>query len=388
MVRNERGAVIALVAVSLVVLLGIAGLALDAGRGYLTRAQLARAVDAGVLGGARTLRQGNAAATRRAQEMAALNGASAATLASFSMTFSQTPEGEQAVSLTAERRVPTMLMRVLGVDSMTVRASAEARVPPVDLVLVLDQSGSLGDMGAWDDLQDAALEFTQNFDESLDQLGMTSFQLRGTERVFLQHDFLGPVQTQIMGMHSAGDTNPGEGLRLALEQLTGPSVRERSAKVVVFFTDGRPTAFRGDINGQDRMMAVSRVQTGSVRGYFDDPDNLPTDASASPDGCGGSSSCFGWNENAVRQKAGDEGLAMADAIRSQGIYVYSIGLGNPAASNPLEQPDLDYLAAVANVDGQTNPNQPRGKAYFAPSSMELRAVFEQLAEDLLVRLSR
>jgi len=79
---------------------------------------------------------------------------------------------------------------------------------------------------------------------------------------------------------------------------------------------------------------------------------------------------------------------MADALRSQGIYVYSIGLGNPAASNPLEQPDLDYLAAIANVDGATNSSQPRGKSYFAPSSMELRSVFEQLAEDLLVRLSR
>ena len=42
-----------------------------------------------------------------------------------------------------------------------------------------------------------------------------------------------------------GYTNTGEGLRLAHVQFQSGVVRDRSAKVVVFFTDGRPTAYRG-----------------------------------------------------------------------------------------------------------------------------------------------
>lgn len=68
--------------------------------------------------------------------------------------------------------------------------------------------------------------------------------------------------------------------------------------------------------------------------------------------------------------------------------MYSIGLGNPAAGDPLEVPDLDYLREIANQDGVTNSRQPRGKAYFAPSEAELESVFRQVATDLLVRLAQ
>ena len=75
-------------------------------------------------------------------------------------------------------------------------------------------------------------------------------------------------------------------------------------------------------------------------------------------------------------------------MREEGVYVYSIGLGNPNLSDPLWQPDMNYLAQIANVDGMSDPSQPFGRAYFAPSSNELRAVFEQVASDLLVRLAQ
>ena len=45
-----------IVAGGMVVFLGVAGLALDSGRAFLVRSELSRAVDAGVLAGARALR--------------------------------------------------------------------------------------------------------------------------------------------------------------------------------------------------------------------------------------------------------------------------------------------------------------------------------------------
>lgn len=410
MTGDDRGAVVVLVAIGLLVILGFAGIAIDLGRGYLEKARISRAVDAGVLAGARSLRSGNAEARRQALELARANGLGADASTDVAVSFSTNSEGESTVTMTGTRRVPTTFMRVLGQEEMNVGSTATAAVPPVDMVLVLDQSGSLSAMGAWNDLQSAAKEFVGFFDDNLDQMGLVSFQIRGTDRFPLDDNFTNQIRSAIDGMSSAGDTNAGEGLRLALEQMQLPGVRDRSARVVVFFTDGRPTAFRGVLgpggpsdggsalgpfeytgpnpNVEDRAMAVQRTRNaGQMRGYFDDPPTLPTDRTASPDGCRDATSCWGWQEPEIRDKARENGLVVADAIREQGIFVYTIGLGDPGAS-PLEQPDLDYLRELANEGGSTDGSQPAGQSYFAPSTDELRDVFRQLAEDLLVRLAQ
>lgn len=384
MIRNDRGAVLALVAVSMVVLLGIGGLALDSARGYLTKARLARAVDAAVLAGARSLRLGEDVARQRAIDIAVLNGANGDDL---DVIFGVNAEGEQTVRVDAHLVMPTTLMRVLGVETMDVNSAAIAAVPPVDLVLVLDQSGSLKTADAFDDLQDAARLFVDYFDDGFDQLGLVSFNLRATERFSMAGAFSATIKYEIDQMTAFSYTNVGEGLRLAQEQITGPAVRQRSAKVVVFFTDGRPTAFRGDLNGQDRILAIP--QTGSnIAGYWDNPDQLQSNSSTSNDGCSGWNSCFGWTEPVARAHARQLGLDRASEMRNAGIFVYSIGLGNPLLSDPLWQPDMDYLRQIANEDGISDASQPRGKSYFAPSANELRSVFEQVANDLLVRLSQ
>lgn len=384
MIRNDRGAVLALVAVSMVVLLGIGGLALDSARGYLTKARLARAVDAAVLAGARSLRLGEDVARQRAIDIAVLNGANGDDL---DVIFGVNAEGEQTVRVDAHLVMPTRLMRVLGVETMDVNSAAIAAVPPVDLVLVLDQSGSLKTADAFDDLQDAARLFVDYFDDGFDQLGLVSFNLRANERFSIAGAFSATIKYEIDQMTAFSYTNVGEGLRLAQEQITGPAVRQRSAKVVVFFTDGRPTAFRGDLNGQDRILAIP--QTGSnIAGYWDNPDQLPSNSSTSNDGCSGWSSCFGWTEPVARAHARQLGLDRASEMRNAGIFVYSIGLGNPLLSDPLWQPDMDYLRQIANEDGISDASQPRGKSYFAPSANELRSVFEQVANDLLVRLAQ
>lgn len=384
MIRNDRGAVLALVAVSMVVLLGIGGLALDSARGYLTKARLARAVDAAVLAGARSLRLGEDVARQRALDIAVLNGANGDDL---DVIFGVNAKGEQTVRVDAHLVMPTTLMRVLGVETMDVNSAAVAAVPPVDLVLVLDQSGSLKTADAFDDLQDAARLFVDYFDDGFDQLGLVSFNLRANERFSMAGAFSATIKYEIDQMTAFSYTNVGEGLRLAQEQITGPAVRQRSAKVVVFFTDGRPTAFRGDLNGQDRILAIP--QTGSnIAGYWDNPDQLQSNSSTSNDGCSGWNSCFGWTEPVARAHARQLGLDRASEMRNAGIFVYSIGLGNPLLSDPLWQPDMDYLRQIANEDGISDASQPRGKSYFAPSANELRSVFEQVANDLLVRLAQ
>jgi hypothetical protein len=278
---------------------------------------------------------------------------------------------------------------VVGIGSMEVAASAVAAVPPVDVVLVLDTSGSLSAAGAFDELQQAAHDFVDNFNDQLDQMGLVTFQIAAHDRFVLQHNFKISIHSQINTAASAGDTNTGEGMRKARLQLLGASARPNAAKVVVFFTDGRSTAYRGNFGGPpavDRMLAVFTTGT-SVRGYFDNPDALPAFTQASASGCGGASSCFSLNEAQIRANAAAYGLAQATLTRQEDILVYSIGLGNPAASDPLLVPDMGYLRAIANEDGVSSSTQPEGKAYFAPSAAQLQAVFNEVSRDLIVRLA-
>ena len=276
----------------------------------------------------------------------------------------------------------TSLMRLLGRHSVDVASSATAVVPPVDLVFV-------------DDLQDAARNFVDYFSDDLDQLALVSFGTRGATRMPLRAPFRTDAKNQIDHMASAGWTNTAEGLDLAYDQIVGGASRDQAVKVVVFFTDGRPTAFRGTIGGKQRILAVAATARNLVRGYFDNPDDIPLDRWKSPasDACRNVIDCEEWTEGGPpphgvrgREIARNMGLAAANRIRSEGAYVYTIGLGNPLASN-LARPDLAYLSQLANEHGSVNSDQPSGRMYFAPGAKDLAEVFRQVANDLVIRLS-
>lgn len=395
-VADDRGAVLLLVAGSLVFLLAMAGLALDSGRAYLLRSRLSRAVDAGVLAGARAIRLGDEAARREALAVARANGVVAGTTGlEIDFLLGTTEDGERSVTLTARQPMRTLLMHLVGQDEVDVASTATAVVPPIDLVLVIDQSGSLAIQGAWDDLQEASKEFVGLFDDSFDRLGLVSFSTGARHRAQIGHGFTANIQSRIDAMRSAGWTNTAGGLDLAAEQITGPGVQDHSAKVVVLFTDGRPTAFRGPVGGVDRILAAKATVPALIAAYFDDPDAVALDSYPRRDGCVEIANCKEWTEGGspphgptAREMARQLGLDAADRIRGNGVYVYTIGLGNPDAESELAKPDLEYLRLLANEDGIVSPRQPAGQSYFAPSAAELRSVFRSVAADLAVRLAR
>jgi Flp pilus assembly protein TadG len=387
-VVGERGAVLVFTAITMVALLAFLGLALDTARGYVTRARLSRAVDAAALGGARALRQGQNVATARAQALAAANGVSASGGASLSISFGVNAEQENTVHVSASQTVPTLFMRILDHNSMTVGSQALAAVPPLDIAFVLDQSGSLATEGVCDDMQDAARNFVDRFSDEIDQMGLVSFQVMAANHFMLNKPFRSSVKSKIGQISCVGDTNSREGLRFGYNQLKLPNVRPRAAKVLVFFTDGRPTAFRGTVSGQDRLVAVYTTISNRVRGYFNTPDSWPINQVANPpSGCKDVTSCFGMNENAVRTRARTDALAMAQTARQDGFVIYSIGLGNPNNPNPILVPDMDFLRQIANESGVVSGSQPQGKAYFAPTGAQLDGVFQEVADQILVRLA-
>lgn len=402
LLTNERGSVLAVMALALIVLLASAGLALDLGRGYVGHLRISRAVDAGALAGARVLRSGQEVAREQAEAVGRANGV-ANEMADITTTlaFGTNDRGEDTVVFSALRVLPTTFMRVVGINEIPLSAVAEAAVPPLDIVLVLDTSGSLNTAGAWEDLQDAARAFVELFSDQIDQVGLVSFQVVAANLFTLRHNFKIQVAQAIGSMSSDGDTNIQEGLRLARQQLNGPSARASAAKVVVFFTDGRPTAVRGTFGGQDRVMAVFTTPgtPPSIRGFFNNPGQIPPfqvvypsghGQANWPGGCPNVPNCFGMNQAQVRALAVQAGLDAAQTIRQDGVLVYAIGLGNHDMWPPgdLRTPDEDYLRLIANEGGSASASEPQGRMFFAPTGAQLVEVFEEVARDLVVRLAR
>lgn len=390
---DRRGGILLFVAVAMVGMLAGAGLAIDAGRGFLERAQLARAVDAAALTAARYVREGRKAAREMGLAVATANGVTSGVgKAKIGFRFATNEFDEQIVEVSATRTIPTTLMRLLGNKEIPVAAAAVAAIPPVDLVFVIDQSGSLHRADAWGDLQDASRQFVKNFDDNIDQVGMVSFNFRATNHFQLSQPFTGQAVSSINGMSAVSFTNTGEGLRLAHGQFQGPDVRDRSAKVVVLFTDGRPTAFRGALGGQDRVLSA---WTGPrPYGYWDNPESVQMDPTVSPPAksCWTSRMGYCWGyqtQQSVFDQARAESLYWADRIRSENIYIYTIGLGDTSQPpGSILQIDQGFLRQIANEDGVSDPSQPDGKMYYAPDATQLRRVFDQVASDLLARLAQ
>ena len=138
---RQRGAVHVLVAVLIPILLGVAGLALDMGNLYLSQTRLQAAVDAGALAGALQLPY-DPDLTKDIARTAAID-----------MVHTNYPEAEiqgvtagtdiRSLRVTATAQVKTMLMEILGVTSNKVTATACAGFNNLEVVLVIDNTGSM-----------------------------------------------------------------------------------------------------------------------------------------------------------------------------------------------------------------------------------------------------
>ncbi len=156
---RERGQTLILVALSMIVLLGFVGLAVDGAVVLAARRDLVKITDAAALAAAGALsgtpeesdalRQERARA--RAHEYAMLQGLDPDTAPCWSVEFPEWPD-RKVVRVRACRRVPLVFMPLLGHDEAIVRAGPlgsgnealgqEAEAAPLDIALVHDVSAS------------------------------------------------------------------------------------------------------------------------------------------------------------------------------------------------------------------------------------------------------
>lgn len=146
---DARGNTIALAAVALVPIAAFAGSAVDTARLYVVKVRLQQACDAGALAGRKVLLDSNsttidAAAAAQAQAFFA-NNFRTGWMATHTVNFTPAKTPDHQVSATATATVPMTVMKLFRMPDVALRVACEARydVPDLDIMMVLDTTGSM-----------------------------------------------------------------------------------------------------------------------------------------------------------------------------------------------------------------------------------------------------
>jgi len=455
--RSERGQILPLMALFLVVLLLFAGFAIDLGNAYMQKADLSKAVDAAALMAARNIGQGETTATSLADSAFWANYGSTALVPSVTYSGGSSscpsgPNGETQVCVTANLSLNTYFMRVLPQwQTLSVASVATALRADAAVTMVLDRSGSMNLNGGCSALAVAIQDFLGYFDTSRDQVGMTGFasnasadtsgtcQETGENCVQPTYNFTS-IATTVAGW-SCNSNPPFGGGTYAYGGLQNASTWENNIttanvrKAVVFFTDGWANADQYTLScGTVIMGGCSAVEQGAIPtsdgsyiswcgpGFFFWPPRPGSVNSDNTQSCNGANSFTGYNGNTytispngssappgvtdwkpvqgattayyITQDAEYHALQLANTMRSQGITVYSVGLGSTVDNNFLQQ-----LANDPNYPATYNSSQPAGTsglAVFAPDcpgtgsecTDELKRAFQIVANDIILRLTQ
>ena len=399
---KERGSVLVLFALWLPLLLLFAGLGIDFGFAFLTKAQLAKGADAASLAAMRNLGRGEAEATAIGQAEFALNynansklNASAPTV---SITYSTDSYGEPIVNVVDTAKIRTFFIGIAGFNTLTIAAASQATRPPVILSLVLDKSGSMTLNGGSTALPPSVEDFLGYFIEGTDRLGEISFSSIATQDVAISNTFQKPISNSVQRMAFGGATFAQGGLLDAQTQVQSVSnPPPNSVNVVVFFTDGWANTNQNTLGGTlVNFGGCSPVEAavGWCSGVFcmnSTTGNTISYSSGSVGSCEGSSTFpaqdsslsnpASLSELNISTEADYRAVQLANTMRAQGITVYSIGLGDKI--------NTTYLQELANdpATPEYDASEPSGIAAFAPTANDLDSAFQTIASKILLRLT-
>jgi Flp pilus assembly protein TadG len=251
--QRERGAVLLITAMMLLfIVFPAVGLAIDGGVAFAVKARLQTAVDGAALAAARSLSRGLSLASQRS--------AAEATAAQFftanmhrawgnvtspapTVTWPAAPPKTTIVRVEGTVEAPTYFMRLLGYNTLRLNAAGAANRRDVNIMLVLDRSGSIQNLGACDDLRAAAKSFVETFVDGRDRLGLVTFGTSYRVDFAPAFDFRSRsgsnIVTNIDAIQCIGGTNSAAAYWMAWQQLLALN-EPNTLNVILFFTDGQP----------------------------------------------------------------------------------------------------------------------------------------------------
>jgi uncharacterized protein YegL len=432
-INNQKGAIIIIFALSLIVLVGFAALGTEAGRWYLTRAELSKAVDAAALAGAANISNQTIDVVALTKDFGMENfqpgylGTPVSGNTSVAFTAAIQEGGKLAVTGTTSSLA--ILARIFGIDQVATRADGVAQKNRVEIMMVLDRSGSMSGTPIAD-LKDAAKGFLSYYQDTQDEdkIGLVSFATGVKVNYPLDHNFFTPIETAINALSATGATNAEDALSqagAAFADQTGVTPANRVQQYIVFFTDGHPTAFRSNFANNGTNYDAVVCSTGNCDSNSDtmypsmghyDTETWYSTGTLTPDPTGdgktinttvcktggqhptgyintkwGSFSAYpvsgkgaeaypaycsisvttylngqnGYICKTARQMAIDH----STALKARLVKIYAIGLGNNI--------DSAFLSTVASGSDYVS---------IAPDSSDLESIFRKIAKDIKLRL--
>ena len=273
--NNEKGAYLAISAIVVLVLFGFAALGIEAGRWYLVQAEMSKAIDGAAFAGASNVSNPNIPDMNLfVEQVAEANFPDGLLGTEVNPNFDVVIDANGKVLVNGTANVLNSVSKVLshgGQDysKTAVAAAGSAKMRDAEVVVILDNSGSMSGQPIAD-LRDAALLFVDNFEEfeSDNRFSLISFATGVDVAHTLEHDYHGPLTTEINALTAEGWTNTedalGQANSLTWSDQSGVAMNEKTGQYVVFFSDGNPTAFRGvfEYNGNDYDSVVSTATTG------------------------------------------------------------------------------------------------------------------------------
>ena len=250
-----------LTALMLTIILPMVGLVIDVGLMYTVRARLASACDAAALAAARSLAVGvsladqEASARARGEAFFKANfpdGTLETTSGAVSIQIDESEAQVRTVTVSGSAGAPVYFMQILGVPRTQVGASGAASRRDVNVMLVLDRSGSLEAAGACDDLEAASTAFVGLFANQRDRVGMITFGGAykldyAPTKYFKQAPKLTDQIGQLYPGGCSGWTGSAQALWKGYEELV--AINEPGAlNVLIFFTDGQPNTVTAEFN--------------------------------------------------------------------------------------------------------------------------------------------
>jgi Flp pilus assembly protein TadG len=416
--REQHGQTLVATALLLTVFLLFAGLAIDFGFTYLTRARLTKAMDAACLNAARSYSPTDPTVAQGVAKSAfsANYGSSSRDTAAPVPTVTPVPDpNNQANTLlncSATVASNTFFSRILpGWATLSATANAQARHATLVMTLVLDRSGSMSSDGGWAAATNAIPKFVGYFDNVNDYVGLVSFESYSTIDVPITTtpgNFKTPIQTALNGLRPNGATFAQGGLLNGLTENNIPNPPGNVFKVIVFLTDGYANVindsslgctgynsinYGGHDSGDNNVSFFNPANgTNAICTIRDNasPTCVPCAATTFPSQYLGMSLPF--TEQYVSLDAVFRTTNLATSLRTDPnpTTIYTIGLGNNVNTGFLQQMANDPSTAIFN------PNQPAGLALLVPSCTATSTAcndgvlqaFQNIAANILLRLTQ
>ncbi len=297
--RSERGATIILFTfMTFLVVIPLIGLAIDGSIVMWEKARLTTAVDAAALAAGRslsaglTLQQQQSTATGIGQDYFKANfqpGQMGTAVTNSggqpSVNFSQDRSGLRKVSVQANISVPLFFLRLLHFNTASLQASGEASRKDVNVMLVLDRSGSMNNNNGCSQMVAAAQSFVNMFVDGHDSIGLITFQRTANIDSPASTTFRSNVSNQLSQLVCKGGTNSAWGLALAYDEIKRMNLIGAS-NIIVFFSDGWPSGLRfSAANGYQNALIPIRNQAADANDTRYDSMSTSTEAQFAQSPC-------------------------------------------------------------------------------------------------------